>query len=149
MTRGGELSSAEVEATLAAIRQRVRERHGLPPDAPDEPPTDAGRGALVEAMDAAHISAHLPILWDVPVVGRGVALAKRVVRLLLRWYINPIVDQQNDFNGAVARAFVHVTAQQDALGKALEELERRVRALEERAGARVGEPAAPEGRAEE
>ena len=113
--QGRELSGSEVEATLAAIRRRVRERHGLPPDAPDEPLVDAGRGALVEAMDAAHISAHLPILWDVPVVGRGVALAKRAVRLLLRWYINPIVDQQNDFNAAVVRALNELAAGQEQL----------------------------------
>ena len=121
MTGGRELSGVEVEATLAAIRRRVRERYGLPPDAPDEPLVDAGRGALVEAMDAAHISAHLPILWDVPVVGRGVALAKRVVRLLLRWYINPIVDQQNDFNAAAVRALNELAAGQEQLRLAIDD----------------------------
>jgi hypothetical protein len=119
--QGRELSGSEVEATLAAIRQRVRERHGLPPDAPAEPLVDAGRGALVEAMDAAHISAHLPILWDLPVVGRGVALAKRAVRLLLRWYINPIVDQQNDFNAAVVRALNELAAGQEQLRLAIDD----------------------------
>jgi len=113
--QGRELSGSEVEATLAAIRRRVRERHGLSPDGPDDPGGGTGRGALVEAMDAAHISAHLPILWDVPVVGRGVALAKRAVRLLLRWYINPIVDQQNDFNAAVVRALNELAATQEQL----------------------------------
>ncbi|HEX5501009.1 MAG TPA: hypothetical protein VFW96_00220, partial [Thermomicrobiales bacterium] len=97
-----ELSGPEVEATLAAIRRRVRVRHGLPPDGSDDEPGEA-RSALTEAMDAAHISAHFPILWTVPVVGRALALIKRVVRLLLRWYINPIVDQQNDFNAAAVR----------------------------------------------
>jgi hypothetical protein len=108
------LSVAEVEATLGAIKRRVRERQGLAPDGPDEPPAEA-RSALTEAMDAAHISAHTPILWDVPVVGRGIALTKRTVRLLLRWYINPIVDQQNDFNAAVVRALAELSAEVERL----------------------------------
>jgi hypothetical protein len=115
------LSSAEVEATLAAIKRRVRERHGLAPDGPDEPPAEA-RSALTEAMDAAHISAHTPILWDVPVVGRGIALTKRVVRLLLRWYINPIVDQQNDFNAATVRALSDLAAENERLRARLDAL---------------------------
>jgi len=108
------LSVAEVEATLAGIKRRVRERQGLVPDGPDEPPAEA-RSALTEAMDAAHISAHTPILWDVPVIGRGIALTKRTVRLLLRWYINPIVDQQNDFNAAVVRALAELSADVERL----------------------------------
>ncbi len=141
-----QVDEAEVQRALADLEQRVRQRRRLMGDgAAGGTKHDAWR----DVTDNWHVSAHLPVTWSVPVVGRAVALAKRATRLLLRWYINPIVDQQNDFNGAVARAFVHVTAQQDALGKALEELERRVQALEERAGAPVGEPAAPEGRAEQ
>ncbi len=115
------LSATEIAATLAAIKERVRERHGLPPAGPDEPPGEA-RSALTEAMDAAHISAHTPILWDLPVVGQGIALGKRVVRLLLRWYINPIVDQQNDFNAAAVRALGELAAENERLRLALERL---------------------------
>lgn len=110
----GRSGLGEIEATIAAIRRRVRERQGLDPDGADEPPTEA-RSALTEAMDLAHISAHTPIVWDVPVVGRGIALTKRTVRLLLRWYINPIVDQQNDFNAAVVRALAELSAQVERL----------------------------------
>lgn len=115
------MGSPEVEATLAAIKRRVRERQGLTPDGPDEPPAEA-RSALTEAMEAAHISAHTPILWDLPVLGRGVALTKRVVRLLLRWYINPIVDQQNDFNAATVRALNDLAAENERLRAALDAL---------------------------
>ena len=125
MTRAGrELSGPEIEATLADIRRRVRQRHGLPHDGPDGAlgdPAEA-RSALTEAMDAAHISAHFPILWDVPVAGRAVSLAKRVVRLLLRWYINPIVDQQNDFNAAVVRALNELAANQERLRLEIERM---------------------------
>ncbi len=114
------LSRPEVESTLLAIKQRVRARQGLAVDGPDEPPAEA-RSALTEAMEAAHISAHTPILWDLPVVGRGIALTKRTVRLLLRWYINPIVDQQNDFNAAVVRALSDLAAENARLRAALEQ----------------------------
>ena len=123
------LSPAEVEETLAAIRRRVRARHGLAPDAPDGDP-DEGRGALGEALDAAHISAHLPIGWDVPIAGRGLALTKRVVRLLLRWYINPIVDQQNDFNAAAVRALSDLAAEQERLRLEIERLHARLDAMD-------------------
>ena len=116
-----QIGSPEIEATLAAIKRRVRERQGLAPDGPDEAPAEA-RSALTEAMEAAHISAHTPILWDVPVVGRGIALTKRVVRLLLRWYINPIVDQQNDFNAATVRALSDLAAENERLRAALDDL---------------------------
>jgi hypothetical protein len=120
--RGGrELSGPEVEATLAEIRRRVRARHGLPPDGPDGEPGD-GRSVLTAAMDAAHISAHFPILWEVPVAGRALALGKRVARLLLRWYINPIVDQQNDFNAATVRALNELAAEQERLRAEIERL---------------------------
>ena len=125
------LSVGEIEATLAAIKQRVRERQGLVPDGPDEPPGDA-RSALTEAMDAAHISAHTPILWDIPVVGRGIALTKRTVRLLLRWYINPIVDQQNDFNAAIVRALAELSAE-------VEKLKYEVRSTNDEQGMATGE----------
>jgi hypothetical protein len=115
------MPTAEVEATLAAIKRRVRERQGLPADGPDEAPAEA-RSALTEAMEAAHISAHTPILWDLPVIGRGIALTKRVVRILLRWYINPIVDQQNDFNAAAVRALSDLAAENERLRVALEAL---------------------------
>jgi hypothetical protein len=115
------MPTAEVEATLAAIKRRVRERQGLPADGPDEAPAET-RSALTEAMEAAHISAHTPILWDLPIVGRGIALTKRVVRILLRWYINPIVDQQNDFNAAAVRALSDLAAENERLRMALEAL---------------------------
>ncbi len=72
----------------------------------------------------AVVSAHLPLGGD----GRGaavLALSRRAVRFLLRWYINPIVEQQNRFNAAAVSL--------DALDRArARELEREVAALRER-----------------
>lgn len=136
-----QISEEEVRRTLADLEQRVRQRRRLLGDAASASAQDDDRRYLT---DHWFVSAHLPITWSLPVAGRALALAKRAVRLLLRWYINPIVDQQNDFNAAVARAFVRTAAQQDALARALDDLEGRIAALEGRAPAREGEAPATE-----
>ena len=62
--------------------------------------------ALDRVHAAARVNSHPPIAW--PTWPRGLwpkieALAQKVVRRLLRWYIDPIVEQQNRFNAAVAQ----------------------------------------------
>lgn len=49
------------------------------------------------------ISAHWP-LEGRTLYERGWVMINRIVRRGLRWYINPIVEQQNAFNSAAARA---------------------------------------------
>jgi hypothetical protein len=98
----------EVAEILDDVRRRVRERHMV---VPAGEPADADERAVLEMQAAvqdvnmsAKVNSHLPLLWEDMVVGRLRAFVQRVVRRLLRWYINPIVDQQNTFNAATARA---------------------------------------------
>ncbi len=58
------------------------------------------------------------------------AYTKRLVRILLRWYINPIVEQQNRFNSSAARAIVEITAYQERMTREWQLLEERVERLE-------------------
>ena len=58
---------------------------------------------LAQARETKWVNSHLPIGW--PVMPKGiirkiVAYAKKITRRLLRWYINPLVDQQNAYNEA-------------------------------------------------
>ncbi len=46
-----------------------------------------------------------------PHFGRIEVLAKRTMRILLRWYINPLVEQQNTFNLAVLASLYEIEAQ--------------------------------------
>lgn len=74
----------------------------------------------------AGVSAHLPIHGQGPLA--AVALGRRAVRVLLRWYVNPIVEQQNHFNAAAVSL--------DALDRARQrELERELRLLRDRVAA--------------
>ena len=78
---------------------------------------------LRQAADLSHISAHFAIMWRVPVVGRALSLVQRAIRIGLRWYINPIVDQINDFNEATITALNTIVARQEALAARIAAIE--------------------------
>ncbi len=134
-TKTGE-SEPDVAAILAGMREQIRRRRAqLTVSDPNDPHALdlAGLRASVEAVnDTWSVSAHLPITWDLRVVGRIGAYAKRAVRVLLRWYINPIVEQQNRFNSSVSRAITEMYAYQERMAREWQDLDERVAALEER-----------------
>lgn len=118
---GNEITPTKIDvaATIAALRAqaiaRGRAKGVAEQSALDDP--------LQHAADLAHISAHLPIMWRVPVIGRMLSLVQRATRIGLRWYINPIVDQINDFNEAVMIALNTLAARQEALAARIAALE--------------------------
>ena len=119
MPESVESEQIDVAATIAALRAQAIARGkamGLTEQASLDDP-------LRRAADLAHISAHLPIMWRIPIVGRMLALAQRAIRIGLRWYINPIVDQINDFNEATITALNMLAARQEALAVRVAALE--------------------------
>jgi hypothetical protein len=66
---------------------------------------------LTELRRLSTINAHWGIVSSWPVFGRLEVLAKRTMRILLRWYINPLVEQQNTFNLAVLASLYEIEAQ--------------------------------------
>ncbi|MBX0326929.1 hypothetical protein K2Z83_04430 [Oscillochloris sp. ZM17-4] len=131
-------ANAELRDQLADLR-RQREQvpppgppPGPPPPAPvdDAPPTahlqrlvERGAGAEpaaalpdlalrplpARAAERAAVSAHWDLPNDTPLV-RARSLAQKGVRQYLRWMINPIVEQQNGANAAIADALPHLIA---------------------------------------
>ena len=107
------MDDKDTATILAELREEIRrrrERLGGTGPAAGEPGSAAWslnelRKSLDEVNDLWFVSAHLPMTWTSP-VGHVLAYAKRLARLLLRWYINPIVEQQNLYNSAVARTLV-------------------------------------------
>jgi len=93
----------DVAGILEGLRAEVRARR-LAQGQTEEGPLERDlRRSLDEIELHRVISAHWPLLGKT-VPQRVVALLNKLVRRYLRWYINPIVEQQNAYNDAVARA---------------------------------------------
>ena len=110
---------------------------GVPPPTAGEPGLAPGyrlrahwRGEL-ERWSA--LSAHLPLPARGP-LGAALALSRRTARYLLRWYINPIVEQQNHFNAAATSLDALDDARMRELEREVRDLRARVAALEAREG---------------
>jgi glycosyltransferase involved in cell wall biosynthesis len=74
-----------------------------------------------------HVNSHLPIGWPTMPPGllpRLRVYAQKIARRLLRWYINPLVDQQNLFNSATADALTSLSLRMELLEQLLHELQR-------------------------
>ncbi len=152
-TQNTELAAgADPAAALADLRAQIAARRArLGSDAADGTAgDDFSLGQLRQSVDEVNdlwfVSAHLPITWRVPGLGTALAYAQKATRVLLRWYINPIVEQQNRFNSAVARALVETTAYQERLTREWQRLDERVLALE-RVGGRQSSVVGDEGSA--
>ncbi|MEO7908039.1 MAG: hypothetical protein ABIV47_00180 [Roseiflexaceae bacterium] len=93
----------DVAGILEGLRAEVRARR-LAQGQTEEGPLERDlRRSLDEIELHRVISAHWPLIGKT-VPQRVVALVNKLVRRYLRWYINPIVEQQNAYNDAVARA---------------------------------------------
>lgn len=119
----------DVAAILEGLRAEVRARRAAEPQAAEGAAERELRHAAEEIEITRAVSAHWP-LEGRSLYERGWALLNKVVRRYLRWYINPIVEQQNAYNDASARAIRLLIAQNAELRRELGELR-----------ARLGDPA--------
>ena len=130
-----ETQDSQVADVLEEVRTRVRARRaagGSEPASADEQALSELQTAIQDVNVNARVNSHLPLLWEDMIVGRLRALVQRVVRRLLRWYINPIVDQQNVYNAASAKAITLLAAESARLRRELSELAARAADLEKR-----------------
>jgi hypothetical protein len=98
----------DVGAILQQLRSEVRAaRSTLTDDTPHAAhlgvDPDELREAVAEVEALRAVSAHWPLTWHTP-RQRVEVFVQRLIRRALRWYIAPIVEQQNAYNNAVARA---------------------------------------------
>lgn len=117
----------QVTDVLDELRARVRAGYAaagaaVAPGAADQTGREL-QSAIQDANINATVNGHLPLLWEDPVLGRAKTLVQRVLRRLLEWYINPIVEQQNRFNAAAARALTLLAAENARLQQELRELQ--------------------------
>jgi hypothetical protein len=97
----------DVTAILAQLRAEIQ---GAPATATGETAhlalgvdIDELRNAVAEVEALRAVSAHWPIQGRTP-RDRAAAFVQRLIRRGLQWYIQPIVQQQNSYNAAVAHA---------------------------------------------
>ena len=67
-----------------------------------------------------------------PGVGRLLIYLQKIVRRLLRWYIDPLLEQQNRFNSATANSLVEFIARHERLTRDRDLLDERVRRIEKK-----------------
>jgi hypothetical protein len=95
----------DVGAVLAEIRAGVKARRAsLEPLEPEEPalPDIDLRRLLTEVEATRVVSVHWPLQGET-LPQRVIAMVNKVVRRYLRWYINPIAEQQNAANDSIVR----------------------------------------------
>lgn len=114
--------AAALREQAQRIRAAVLARHGLAPDAPL--PGGSRPARVDDVARLARVTAHWGIASNTPVVGPLIVVWRRALRIMLRWYINPIVEQQNAFNQAAARALFDLQAENDELREALAQARR-------------------------
>lgn len=109
-----------VEEIMNEIRKRIKERNIKEIEIPELTSLSLSEGINInnEAnfnMDEFEKSiAYNNIGWNVEtefpitshrkIIGRYIVIGKKIIRKLLRWYINPIIDLQREFNASVTRA---------------------------------------------
>jgi hypothetical protein len=117
----GDRDRDAIETTLRELRSAVRKEAGYLTE--DQVPSGPELSPVRDAADLASVSAHLPLQSTLPVVGPLVVFVQRVIRIGLRWYINPVVEQQNAFNDSVVRALTELEMRQNELNRRLDSIE--------------------------
>lgn len=100
------LAEPDVAAILEALRAEVRAQRAALGAGEAGPALGAIERELQHCAEQLEItrvvSAHWPLEGGT-LYERGLNLVHKLVRRYLRWYINPIVEQQNAFNDVAAR----------------------------------------------
>ena len=117
MTHSGSAEIEEIRAILAELQEEIRRNRPVQGEA------ERASGLLAMVQERQWVNSHLPIGW--PAMPKGlinklIAYLQKVTRRLLRWYITPLVEQQNAYNKAVTAALY---AQDEASRRCLAEIE--------------------------
>jgi hypothetical protein len=107
--------SERIDRQSERLKAAIRARRGIAGIEGVSPET--GRVRLEEAARLATVTAHWGIATDIPFITQVVVFTRRSMRLLLRWYINPIVEQQNAYNQSVLNALRDLRAENDSLNE--------------------------------
>lgn len=129
MVNQGTQTESEIGEIARELGREILIRHvemGRVPSAEGEMGVNPAReSALDQVFALKRINPHVPIAWPHWPKGlwpKAVAAMQKVVRRLLRWYIDPIVEQQNAYNAEVAAMLALLHSRSQAQEKALTDL---------------------------
>jgi hypothetical protein len=130
----------DVAATLESLRAGVRQRRAELATLGD------GAEAKLRLLDLKakeFVEEPIPVSPR-PVFGRLLIFGRKVAfHLGFKWYMRPLLQQQNEFNQAVSTLAQDLAHRQDEIVRQLESLARRLLDIERRLEA-PGSPASPE-----
>ncbi len=117
-----DVPSVDVAALMAELRAQLGATSVPTPAAP--PPTADSIARRLEVLERQATVFERPFLSQVPVVGSAIAgFRESWNRVSTKWYVRPMLQQQNEVNLGLVRALSDLTRQ-------VAELERRLAALE-------------------
>jgi 2-polyprenyl-3-methyl-5-hydroxy-6-metoxy-1,4-benzoquinol methylase len=131
---------AEIRAIIADLQKTLAQQRAAQgkTDMPQMPDPLAG------VLKHQRVNSHWHIGW--PAMPPGIlpkltAYAQKIIRRLLRWYINPLVDQQNAYNAAATKLLIELYNQNQeclwriqGLQDKLERLQNRLDGLQDNLG---------------
>jgi SAM-dependent methyltransferase len=123
-----ETEQAELASITAQLQGEIARQGGEIARHAADPAAEGDSGALAllaRLRELERVNSHLPIGWPVMpkgLVAKAVVYAQKIARRLLRWYIVPLVEQQNAYNRALADAVAWLTARRDEQERALAQL---------------------------
>jgi len=120
--------SPDVAEVLARLRAGVRQRQAEL--ATVSAATDEARFKLAELTSKELIQEPMAVSPR-PVVGRALVFVRKAVfHLFFKWYMRPVLEQQNAFNQTAARLIQDLMQRQEQLARQVREMEARLAAWE-------------------
>ena len=119
---------ADVADVLARLRAGVRQRQAEL--ATVTAGTDEARFKLAELTSKEFIQEPIAVSPR-PVIGRALVFVRKAMfHLFFKWYMRPVLEQQNAFNQTVGRLVQDLVQAEERLAKQLREMEARLAAVE-------------------
>ncbi|MFN8474685.1 MAG: hypothetical protein U0822_21015 [Anaerolineae bacterium] len=132
MPDDGAAPAVDVAALMAELRAEIQAARAPSPTTP--PPSPDAIARRLDVLERQATVFERPFLSQVPVFGPAIAGFRETWNSVsAKWYVRPMLQQQNEFNLAVVRVLGDLTRQVAAL-------EQRLAALEEVAGRDTAKP---------
>ena len=124
------MAEERVDEVLQQLRAGVRQRQAEL--ATMGAGTDEARFKLVELTSKEYIQEPIA-LSPRPVLGKWIVFSRKAFfHLFLKWFMRPVLEQQNAFNQTAGRLIQDLVQGQEKLSRQLREMDARLTALERR-----------------